>query len=468
MLLGHRYISILNLIFMIYSSKCQDLYKFVAPILDNRGAPLVAIVDTSNISIHIVRSIEIPLREIINTTIQCKINEELETLKQDIDTLWIDTKETFLHELEERKNFTKIVHTVKVDLDEKVQNSSKTVDLMKLEFQQKIDEHIGDNRDQFADVNQNIATLQKNTKDTISHEILGQRENMTKTIDNVKKDLVEKIDEHIGDNQNKFTEVKQDIATLRKEIEEKIDNEILQKIKNFTSMVNTVNKVNEKMKNLTNHVEIMQSELRKTILSVNNNASNLSEQLETHSKRLDALRSNIQELTVNTNAIRSGMNGVRSTASVNNERLGGHESRLDDLNDKVNAINSRAFLSAWVPTQKTMASGEVISFTTVNARHGISSASSMTSRGQFTCEKAGYYLVSFFVSSKSLKAEAILYKNSSKLARAIKSGDDNYESHAAMTITQLNVGDNLYVKAHTNDMNVYNTYDSGFTILQIY
>ncbi|VDI63157.1 Hypothetical predicted protein, partial [Mytilus galloprovincialis] len=74
----------------------------------------------------------------------------------------------------------------------------------------------------------------------------------------------------------------------------------------------------------------------------------------------------------------------------------------------------------------------------------------MTSRGQFTCEKAGYYLVSFFVSSKSLKAEAILYKNSSKLARAIKSGDDTYESHAAMTISQLNVGDILAVKAYKN------------------
>ncbi|VDI63156.1 Hypothetical predicted protein [Mytilus galloprovincialis] len=92
----------------------------------------------------------------------------------------------------------------------------------------------------------------------------------------------------------------------------------------------------------------------------------------------------------------------------------------------------------------------------------------MTSRGQFTCEKAGYYLVSFFVSSKSLKAEAILYKNSSKLARAIKSGDDTYESHAAMTISQLNVGDILAVKAYKNGMNVYNTYDSGFTILRIY
>ncbi|CAC5397667.1 unnamed protein product [Mytilus coruscus] len=98
----------------------SGLDKYVAPIMDNRWAPLVAIVDTTNISSHIVRSIEMPLREIINTTIECKINEELETVKQDIATLRIDTEETFSDEIHERKNFTKIVHTVKTDLDEKI------------------------------------------------------------------------------------------------------------------------------------------------------------------------------------------------------------------------------------------------------------------------------------------------------------------------------------------------------------
>lgn len=163
----------------------------------------------------------------------------------------MDTKETILHEIEERKNFTTIVHTVQVDLDEKVQNFTKTVDLMKSEFQQKIDEHIGGNSNQFADVNQNIAKLQKNTIDTISHEILRQRENMTKIIDNVNTDLNDKmknftsnvvlmqssgqkkIDEHIEDNRNQFTEVKQDIANIRTKMEEKIENEIFLKNEEF-------------------------------------------------------------------------------------------------------------------------------------------------------------------------------------------------------------------------------------------
>lgn len=117
-MLMHKYLSILNFIYIICSSKCQDLEKCVAPILDNKGAPIVAIVDTTNISAHIVRSIEIPLRKIINYTIKCKINEELETVKQDIVSLRIDTGEEYLKEIHERKISTKIVENLKADLEE--------------------------------------------------------------------------------------------------------------------------------------------------------------------------------------------------------------------------------------------------------------------------------------------------------------------------------------------------------------
>lgn len=432
---------ILSFIYLIYSCKCQDLEKYVAPILDNRGAPLVAIVDTSNISSHIVRSIEMPLREIINSTVECKINEKL--------------KEGIVS--------SQVLRNVNDHLDT---------------LQQNIDKHIGDNRDKFIDVKQDIASLRIDTEASISHEILKQKKNFTKLVNALNLDLEEKmknltsnvivmqsgvqkkIDKHIEDNRNKnqCIVVKEDIATLRKEMKEKITHEILENMKNFSIVFNTVNKdLDEKVKNL-----------RETILSVDSNLSNLSEQLKKQSNRLDALYLNIQELTVNTRAIQSDMNKVRSTVNINNGKLGGHDSRLDNLNSKVNDINSRAFLSAWVPSAETMSSGEVIPFTTIKAQHGISSVSSMTSRGVFTCEKSGYYLVSFFVTSKSSKAAALLYRGSTKIARTTKSGDSYYESHAAMTITQLNTGDTLSVKADINDMNVYNTYDSGFTILQIY
>ncbi|XP_063448284.1 uncharacterized protein LOC134727823 [Mytilus trossulus] len=270
---SQKYLSILYFNWIIYSCKCQYLEKFVAPILDNQNAPLVAIVDTRNISSHIVRSIEIPLREIINSTTQCKIKEELEK-----------------YAVSSQRNVNGQLETL----------------------QHKIDKHIEDLSNQFTVVNQDIVSLRKDTEDTISHEILEHKEDLTKLVNTLKSNLdkkmnnlsrnvvfvqsevQKKIDKHIKDNRHQFTVLQQDVATLRREMEEKISHDILENITNFTKIVNTVNKnLVGKVKNLTNNVEIMQSEL--------------AEQLEQHSIR-----------------------------------LGGHSSRLDDLNASLNAINSRA------------------------------------------------------------------------------------------------------------------------------
>ncbi|VDH98580.1 Hypothetical predicted protein [Mytilus galloprovincialis] len=109
---------------MNYLCECRDLETFVAPIVDNNGAPLVAIVNTTRISSHIVRSIEMPLRVIINATIDSKFDDKL---KEDIVS-------------------SKVLRKVNDKFDA---------------LQQKMDEHIGDNRNQITEVNQDIATLRK-------------------------------------------------------------------------------------------------------------------------------------------------------------------------------------------------------------------------------------------------------------------------------------------------------------------
>ncbi|CAG2228000.1 unnamed protein product [Mytilus edulis] len=236
------------------------------PDTDNQNAPLVAIVDTRNISSHIVRSIEIPLREIINSTTQCKIKEELEKYAV---------------------------------------SSQRDVNGQLETLQHKIDKHIEDLSNQFTVVNQDIVSLRKDTEETISHEILEQKKDVIKLVNTLKSDLDKKmnnlstnvvfvqsevhkkIDKHIKDNRDQFTVVQQDIATLKKEMEEKISYEILENIRNFTKIVNTVNEnLDEKVKNLTNNVGIIQSELRKTKLYVDNNVSMLSAQMVKHSNRL--------------------------------------------------------------------------------------------------------------------------------------------------------------------------------------
>ncbi|CAC5401328.1 unnamed protein product [Mytilus coruscus] len=145
-------------------------------------APLMAIVDTSNISSHIVRSIEMPLREIINSTVECRISEMLkeDSIERllhpsvlDIATLRMEMEERIVREiLDKLKNFTKVFSTENKDLDEKVTKVTNNVDVMQLELQQTIDEHIGNNRNQITGVKQDIATLRKELEERITREIL--------------------------------------------------------------------------------------------------------------------------------------------------------------------------------------------------------------------------------------------------------------------------------------------------------
>ncbi|XP_063399415.1 uncharacterized protein LOC134684054 [Mytilus trossulus] len=212
-------------------------------------APLMAIVDTTNISSHIVRSIEKPLRQMINATIECKVNEKL---KEDI-------------------------------VSSKILGKVNKFDAL----QQKMDEHIGDNRNQMTEVNQDIATLRKEMEERITREILDKVNKLTRAISNVntnqdekmkklannmdgvKLELQKKIEEHMGDDRNQMTGVKQDIMSLRKEMEERILREIRDKLQNLTRNFSIEKKdLDEKVKKLTNAVDVMQSDLKETIVSV--------------------------------------------------------------------------------------------------------------------------------------------------------------------------------------------------------
>ncbi|OPL33508.1 hypothetical protein AM593_01526, partial [Mytilus galloprovincialis] len=100
-------------------------------------APLMAIVDTTNISSHIVRSIEMPIRAIINSTVEFKY----EKLKEDANSKFAA-------------------------------------------LQQKIDEHMGDNRNQLTEVKQDIATLRKEMEEV---------KNFSTAISTENKDIAEKL-----------------------------------------------------------------------------------------------------------------------------------------------------------------------------------------------------------------------------------------------------------------------------------
>ncbi|XP_063448277.1 uncharacterized protein LOC134727815 [Mytilus trossulus] len=437
-MLRQKYFSILYLIYTIYSCKCQYLEKFVAPILNNQNAPLVAIVDTTNISAHIVRSIERPLMDIINTTISCKINEEL---KKDI-----------------------VSGQVLSDVNSQLET-----------LQHKIDKHIGDNQVKLTDVKQDIVSLRIDTEETISHErdaILEQKKDMAKLVDNLKTDhdeknkklssnvvlmqseVQKKVDEHIGDSRDEFTLLKQDIATLRKEME----------------IVNTANKnLDEKVRNLTTNIEIIQSEFRETILPVDNNASILVETLVKHSNRLDALHSNIQDFSGKTSAIQSDINKVISTANINNGLLGGHESKLVDLNAKFNAMNSRVAMTAHISSASTLSG--IIKFDNVIFSVGINNLPSFKSTGKFVVEKEGLYTISVAIFSDTNGAQYKIYLNDNVISYtsiAYNSSPDTEMVHTGtvVVVRQLRPNDSLWVYFPGNYF-VYGGFSSILTIVKI-
>ncbi|CAC5416510.1 unnamed protein product [Mytilus coruscus] len=353
-----------------------------------------------------------PLREIINSTIECKINEEL-------------------------KEYT-------VSSQRDINGQLKTL-------QHMIDVHIGDNGVQFTDVKRDIASLRIETGETITHEILEQKKDMTKLVDTLKSDQGEKmknltsnvvlmqsevqkkVDEHIVDSRDEFTLVKQDIATLRKEM----------------AIVNTVNKnLDEKVKNLNKNVEIMQSELKETILSVDNNVSILVETLVKHSDRLDALHSNIREFTGKTSAIQSIMNTVRSRANINNKLLGGHDSRLNDLNAKVNAMNSRVALTAHPSSGGTLHG--ILKFDNVKFSVGINNLPTYRSTGKFVVEKEGLYLIAVSIFSDANNAYFYIYLNGNRISETrigYTSSPPSLMQHTGtvVVVRQLLLNDSLWV-----------------------
>ncbi|CAC5401333.1 unnamed protein product [Mytilus coruscus] len=439
-MLRHKYLPILIVIWMNYSCKCQDLEKFVAPIVDNRGAPLVAIVNTTNISSHIVRSIEMPLREIINSTVECRISE---MLKDEVDSLQQNT---------------------------------------------------GDNRNQMTEVIKDIATLREEMKagERISREILEQLNNLNKTVSTVSTGLDEKvkklannmdamqlklqqkIDEHIGDNRNQMTGVKQDIATLRKEMEDRITREILDKMNYLTRSVSTEKKdLDEKMKKLTNNVDVMQSDLKETIVSVDSNVTNLAGKLENHLSSLEMLRSNLQELTVNTSTIQNAIGNIKTTSDFNDGRLSVQVSKLENLKATVNDMNLRVALSACVASSYTASPSSAIKFPDIKTSEGITNQhlTSFKSSGVFVCEVPGLYHISVVIMSNTNKAYVKISKNNIVL---IKGNIDNYytehqldyHSNAAIVVTELQKDDRIDIKPGKDMLIQSNSY-SCLTIVKV-
>jgi hypothetical protein len=65
----------------------QPPEQFAVPLIDNQQAPLTAMIDTSKITTHIAQSLKVPIMNIINTTVEVKVNETVISLSTDINEI---------------------------------------------------------------------------------------------------------------------------------------------------------------------------------------------------------------------------------------------------------------------------------------------------------------------------------------------------------------------------------------------
>ncbi|VDH98585.1 Hypothetical predicted protein [Mytilus galloprovincialis] len=485
---------------MNYSCKCQDLEKFVAPILNQQMAPLMAIVDTTNISSHIVRSIEKPLREMVNVkfdALQQKMDEHMEDnrnqmteVNQDIATLRKEIEERIKQDIVSLQK--EIEERITHEILDKVKNLTSNMDAMQLELQQK-DELIGDNRNQMTEVKQDIATLRKEMEERITREILDKVNNLTSAISNVntnqdekikklannmdgvKLELQKKIEQHMGDDRNQMTGVKQDIMSLRKEMEERIVREIRDKLQNLTRNFSIEKKdLDEKVKKLTNTVDLMQTDLKDTVVSVDSNVTNLAEKLENHLSNLEMLRSNLLELTVNTSTIQTVIGNIKTSAEIDNGRLSVQVSKLEDLKATVNDMNLRVALSACVSPGYTAVISSAIKFQNIITSKGITNQhlTSFKSSGVFVCEVPGLYHIPVVILSYTHDAQFIIYKNDIELMRGYTNdyytgNGDYWQSNAAIVVTELQKGDRIDIKPSYKNMYIYGNNYSCLTIVKV-
>ncbi|CAC5417658.1 Zinc finger protein 330,Zinc finger protein 330 homolog [Mytilus coruscus] len=94
--------------------------------------------------------------------------------------------------------------------------------------------------------------------------------------------------------------------------------------------------------------------------------------------------------------------------------------------------------------------GGVIKFTKKKTLHGINSLTTLTSQGQFTCEKSGLYLIVASLMSSTHNGEYQIVKNGNPLVHVrIVPTDSDYHTGTGTALTQLQIGQRVAIHANT-------------------
>lgn len=110
--------------------------------------------------------------------------------------------------------------------------------------------------------------------------------------------------------------------------------------------------------------------------------------------------------------------------------------------------------------------GNVMPFKTVSTSHGLKNLTSVKSNGKFTCEVAGIYLISVFVTTNSnVQGFYYININGKDIAYAYTDTESYSHTSSATVVTNLNKGDIVFIK-NGPEIYVFKT-GSHLSIIQI-
>ena len=166
----------------------EPLEQFAVPLIDNQQAPLTAMIDTSIITTHIAQSLKVPIVNIINTTVEVKVNESVLSLSTDINQIKSNVQ-LLEQEVEDQREITlKSLNKVKNDSKNYCDSEFQSLKEMIESNTKELNTELVAMKEGISELNETFNTIRRDITDQIfdiQRQLNGQlRTEMKETSEN--------------------------------------------------------------------------------------------------------------------------------------------------------------------------------------------------------------------------------------------------------------------------------------------
>ncbi|XP_071123385.1 uncharacterized protein [Mytilus edulis] len=255
-----------------------------------------------------------------------------------------------------------------------------------------------------------------------------------------------------GSVHNRLLECKNKTEKLQRELEtvignfEIMKNEYMLVVQNLTNVDTKANQINKEIVMLKNLKSV--TDLR--------NISDIFNKTDRNELEIKMTNHRMNEVINDANARKQDVIALYNKADLTESNLDKHLKKLSD----------RVFITAR-PIEGNYNAGQIVTYESVELKNGIKNVTSFQTSGIFTCEKRGIYQISIFITTNPHTSRFIVFKNKNYIAETFSSFKSYYSTGSTIIVTQMEVGDTILVKAISVASYVYNSYESGISILQL-